>query len=453
MRTIHTLAKRYKQAQTRIALFFQSTPRRFLTMLVGCIILTMATCGIAITSASGMQENVQVVGHDTAPSIIAAEQIQACLASTDANGLDATLINAPQQSKQWDRYRAAMNCTHDALITASEQSNVNPAERQLIVHIDRLLGQYEYTMGQARDHVDGPLTSDQLFQQQILPASEALDTTTYARMNQRYQAHRAAINWQFPLLWLSFLLLLAALGATQWYLFRRTRRMINVGLAAATIVTVLALIYSASVLSASESRLQDAKQHSLDHINALWSARAIAYDMNALESLYMLHYGNAAQLAMDEQAFTGFAHNIVDIDPLQAVSHAEFHLAFGGYLGNELAHSTYPGERDATIKAVDAWAAYITIDSQMRDLMQASDSGQASSFNVRFLQDQSSLAFNQVDVAISQVIAIDQRHFDDQISGAQQALQLFPFMLITWLIVCSAACIFGMKLRLDDYAK
>ena len=438
--------------QTRIMDYFRVTPHRFMAILVGCILLAILAFGVTFTTFSGIHASVQAVGRDTAPSIIAAEQIQACLASADANGLNATLINAPQQSKQWERYRDNMNCAHSSLITASQNMATGNPDRSFLFTIESSLGAYEYSMGQARDHVDGPLTSDLLFQQQISPASNSLDTSTYARLKQLYDQHHALIDWQIPLVWFCFLLLLGALGASQWYLFRRTRRMITIGFAVASVGTILVLIYSAVVLNTGEAQLRAAKQNSLDNINALWSAKAIAYDMNALESLYMLHYGDTTKLTKDEQSFTTFAQSIVNIDPLKAVTNAEYHQPFGGYLGNELSHISYPGERDAAIKAVDSWAAYSTIDTQMRDLMKASDSGQASYFNTRFLQDQSSLAFNQFDQAISRVIAIDQSHFDEQITSALNILQPFPFILTGWLVGCIIACISGMKPRMDEYA-
>jgi hypothetical protein len=411
----------------------------------------MLVFGVVFTTSSDLQGTVQAVGRESAPSIIAAEQIQACLASADANGLNATLIHASQASDQWNRYRKDMNCAHEALITASQDISYGNTQRAPISKIESTLGEYEYLMGQARDHVDGPIASDLLFQQEIRAASSSLNTSTYAQLNQLYQKHRASIGWQIPVVWLSFLLLIGALVAAQWYLFRRTRRMINIGFAVASALTILVLIFSAIVLNTGEAQLQAAKQHSLDNIDALWSAKAIAYDMNALESLYMMHYGDAAKLTADEQSFSQFAMSIVNIDPLTAVTYAEYRKPFGGYLGEELAHVSYSGERDAAIKAVDAWAAYINIDSQMRDLMKASDAGQASYFNVHFLQDQSSLAFNQFDQAVSQVIAIDQRHFDDQITAAASTGQMLPLVLIAWLIGFILACAYGMKPRLDEY--
>jgi hypothetical protein len=443
--------KRYEQVPTRIVEYLRPTPHRFIVILVGCMLLSVLVFGVTYTTSSGIQRSVQAVGRDGAPSIIAAEQIQACLASADANGLNATLIHAPRASDQWNRYRKDMNCAHEALISASQDIAYGDTQRAPISKIESALGEYEYSMGQAIDHVDGPIASDQLFQQGIRPASSSLNSSTYARLNQIYEQHRASFGWQMPLVWMSFLVLLGALGAAQWYLVRRTRRMINIGFAVASALTILVLIVSTIVLNTGEAQLQAAKQHSLDNIDALWSAKAIAYDMNALESLYMLHYGDTAKLTADEQSFTKLAMSIVNIDPLKAVTNAEYQKPFGGYLGDELSHISYPGERDAAIKAVDAWAAYINIDDQMRDLMKAGNAGQASYFNVHFLQGQSSLAFNQFDQAISRVIAIDQRHFDEQISSTLSVLQILPGVLIAWLIGFNVACVYGMKPRLDEY--
>jgi hypothetical protein len=446
-----TQTKTYNQVRASILEYFRVTPHRFMAILVGCILLAILAFGVVFTTFSGIHGSVQTVGRDTHSSIIAAEQIQACLASADANGLNATLlqVQALPNSKQWDRYRSDMNCAHDQLITASQNVSTGNTDRNEIFKIESALGDYEYQMGQAGESAAGPIASDQRFQTDILPASSRLDSSTYERLNQLYRDHRSSVGWQMPLVWFCFLLLIGALGASQWYLFRRTRRVINVGFAVASVMTILVLIYSVIVLNAGEAQLQAAKQKSLDNINALWSAKAMAYDMNALESLYMIDNKN---LTKDEQTFSNFAHLIVNIDPLTAVTNAEYHNPFGGYLGNELSHISYPGERDAAVKAVDAWAAYINIDKQMRDLMQAGAPAQATYFNTRFLQDQSSLAFNQFDQAISRVIAIDQSHFDDQINSALGILQLFPFILIGWLVGLIVACVYGMKPRLDEYA-
>src|SRR5690348_1685837 len=441
----------YKQVPARVMGYVRLTPHRLFVILVGCVALSVLVFGVTFTTSNGIQSSVQTVGRDSAPSIIAAAQIQACLASADADGLNATLIHAPPASDPWNRYRKDMNCAHEALISASQDIAFGDTQRAPISKIESAQGEYEYLMGQAMDHVDGPIASDLLFQQEIRPASSSLNDSTYARLNQIYQAHRASFGWQMPLVWFSFLVLIGALGAVQWYLVRRTRRMINIGFAVATALTILMLIFSTLVLNTGEARLQSAKQHSLDNIKALWSAKAIAYDMNALESLYMLQYGDSAKLTGDEQTFTKFTASIVNIDPLTAVTNAEYQKPFGGYLGEELSHISYPGERDAAIKAVDAWAAYINIDSQMRDLMKAHNAGQASYFNVHFLQGQSSLAFNQFDQAISQVIAIDQRHFDEQISSALSVVQVLPVVLIAWLVGFILACVYGMKPRLDEY--
>src|SRR5215831_17856835 len=105
----------YKQLPTRIAGYFRPTSRRFVAILVGCDLLAVLVFCATFTTTSGIQQTGQAVGRDSAPSIIAAEQIQACLASADANGLNATLIHAPQESDPWSRYRKDMNCAHEAL--------------------------------------------------------------------------------------------------------------------------------------------------------------------------------------------------------------------------------------------------------------------------------------------------------------------------------------------------
>lgn len=134
-----TQVQRYRHISTSIMGYVRPTPHRFIVILVGCILLSVLVFGVTFTTSSGVQRSVQAVGRDSAPSLIAAEQIQACLASADADGLNATLIQAPPASDQWDRYRNDMNCAHDALISASQDLAYGDTQRAPISKIESAL--------------------------------------------------------------------------------------------------------------------------------------------------------------------------------------------------------------------------------------------------------------------------------------------------------------------------
>jgi hypothetical protein len=64
---------------------------------------------------------------------------------------------------------------------------------------------------------------------------------------------------------------------------------------------------------------------------------------------------------------------------------------------------------------------------------------------------QSDYAFAQFDAALGRVIAINQNHFNLQVSDAFGILRPYPLVLIGTLIALVLACVFGMKPRLEEY--
>lgn len=441
---------------TAIARLIGTTPRRMTTALVASIAAAILMAMVMFVGYASVQGTVQTVGKDAAPSVVAAEHIQALSADADASALNAVLTNDPATGPSWTQYRRDMNQAHDALITASQNITYGNEERGPILTLANSLSEYEYSMGQTLGKTPAAATGafttgHGLFQQDIRPASIALDHTNYAHLGQRYLAHRAAFGWQMALGWLSMLVLIGVLGAVQVFLFRHTHRLINPGFAAATGIALLLLVYMVVALNAGEAQLVAAKQNSFDSINALWSARAVAYGMNADESLYLLHNGNTAALTQDEADYTHYRQLMTAVDPQQAATDAQNGITFGGYLGDEMANITYPGERDAALAAIHAWTIYTGLDAQMRQLLAQGQYQQAMAIDLGTHAGQSDWAFAQFDSALGQVIAINQSHFDQQVRDAIGVLRPVPFVLGGALLAIILASVFGMKPRLEEY--
>jgi hypothetical protein len=204
-------------------------------------------------------------------------------------------------------------------------------------------------------------------------------------------------------------------------------------------------------LNTGELQLAMAKQQSFDSINTLWSVRAVAYLMNADESLYLLDAHDPQSLATVEADFTHYEQQIVAVDPQQALKDANKGVPFGGYLGEKLAHTNYPGEGSALHEAIKTFALYISIDTQVRQLVAAGNVQQAQALVLGFNPDQGALTFTQFDSALWNAIDINQFQFDQQIDNASSSLSPVPFVLGFALLAIVVATIVGMKPRLDEY--
>jgi hypothetical protein len=434
-----------------------TTPRRMATLLGASLLAAALVAVIGFTTYASVNNIATVVGIDSAPSIVAADHLQALAASADANALNAVVTNSGPGTYSWSQYRKDMSAAYDELTTASQYTTYGFAQVGPIQTMESQLSDYDNVIGTleaqtAANLPSDPLAGHRIMSQTILPARSALVQTDYSHLNQNYTGYRNVIGLLMALVWLAFLLLVGVLVGTQVYLFRRTHRIINPGYAIATMIALGCMIFTLSAFNAGESQLAEAKQQSFDSINTLWSVRAIAFIMNADESLYLLDAQNPQVLAAVENEFTHYEQQIVAIDPEQAVNDAKTGIPFGGYLGDKLSHVTYNGEGAAVRAAIKTFANYIAIDKQVRQLLAAGNYQQAEALVLGFNPGQAALAFTQFDSALWNAIDINQFQFDQQINNAFGSLGPVPYVLGIALLLIIVATFIGMKRRLDEYA-
>jgi hypothetical protein len=411
---------------------------------------------VVFATYASINDTVTVAGKDAAPSIVAADHLQALAASADANALNAVVTHSAPDQYAWSQYRKDMRASYEELTTASQYTTYGFEQIGPIQTMESTLSAFDNVTGQlqvetAANLASNPLAGHTLLVQTILPAQGALVLTDSTHLNRQYAAHRAAIGRQMALVWVVFLLLLAILVGTQVYLFRHTHRMINLGYATATVITLGCMIYMLGAFNVSESQLAMAKQQSFDAINSLWTVRATAFLMNADESLYVLDAQDPQSLAAIETDFTQHQQQIISIDPQQALDDVKTGVAFHGFLGDRLSHTAYQGESAAFRAAIQTFANYVAIDSKVRQLLAAGNVQQAQALVLGFNPGQAALAFTQFDSAIWNAIDINQFQFDQQIGTADSSLGPLPYVLGIALTAIVVATIVGMKPRLDEY--
>lgn len=440
----------------RVTQLLSTTPRRMAAFLAASILAAILMSLIVFVTYASINDTVTLTGNNAAPSIVAADHLQALAASADANALNAVVTHSAPGDYAWSQYRKDMRASYEELTTASQYTTYGFEQVGPIQTMESRLSEFDNVMGQlqvqtAANLASNPIAGHTIMVQTILPTRLALVQTDYSHLNQQYAAHRDAIGQLMALVWIAFLVLLGVLVGTQVYLFRHTHRIINLGYAIATVITLGCMIFMLGAFNIGESQLAMAKQQSFDSVNTLWSVRANAFIMNADESLYLLNAHNPQTLAAVEDDFTHVQQQIVNIDPQQALENAKKGIPFGGYLGEQLSRSTYPGEGAAVREAIQTFANYIAIDKQVRQLLAAGNVQQAQALVLGFNPGQAALAFTQFDSAMWNAIDINQFQFDQQIDTALSSLGPVPYVLVLALLTMVAATIVGMKPRLDEY--
>jgi hypothetical protein len=216
----------------------------------------MALC--AFIAYLGTRQAIQTVGKDAVPSIVAAERIRATLADAHANAMNAVVSDEGENGPSLKKFRKDMDLVYVDLIVAAQNITYGDEESKPILMLMTKLGEYERVLGrvwvQSGDSAIATIiASNKLMREEILPAAVALDQVNFEHLTATYDAHRKnALTAALPFL-IFVLVALAVLVATQIYLYKKTRRILNPAMAAATMIAFVFAIYGAYSLKSAEA--------------------------------------------------------------------------------------------------------------------------------------------------------------------------------------------------------
>jgi hypothetical protein len=232
------------------------------------------------------------------------------------------------------------------------------------------------------------------------------------------------------------------------------RRTVNPALVAATVVALLLAGQYLSIVSDGAGFLRFAKQDAYTSLAALSSARAIGYDANADQSLYLLSRGE--QVYEDSFQKKMALLTSEPIAPLMAELQAPTARArFTGVLAVALNNARTQSERQPVLQALSSLAAYQEADARVRGLQRAGQRDEAAALSAGRGAQQAAGIFDQFDAAIGRAIAINQQAFDrniEQMLGRLGTGLLGADALATAAILLIALLAWlGLQPRIDEY--
>lgn len=427
----------------------KTAPQKIKALLVLCLVGTVLSIGTTFWIYSATRDVAQSVGKDTVPSIVAAKNIRVTLAAAHSNAMNAMVTKEKLGGKFWNLYRNDLNVLHSQLIESSKNITYGEEERIPIFTILSNISAYEYTVGGAvasgaEISVDQFMEANRLMQQKILPANTALGTVNLSQLDSIYESYTKNVNMVMMFMQLVGVVFLILLIVTQYFLFKKTHRVFNKGLLLATILFSFNLFYSTKALNSVKADLYSAKQEAFDSLNTLWSARAESYNAKALQSLYLLHNGTGIVQTADTINFN-LSENRMTGEGTSEENNSK------GFLTVALNNITFQAEEQAVKTASQQWAKYVEIDRQIRNLEYDSRHTEAIALFVGDGSGQSNYEFAKLDAALVETINVNQKAFDASIESAFRTLNMFPYITAAFLVIIIAACILGLKARIDEY--
>ena len=438
-----------------------STPKRLRVYVAVIGGLAALLLFLGEGTLAGARHANKTVGRDAAPSILAAQEINADLADLDANVGNLLLGNATHQAAASATIeKRRVNLTH-TLVDAASNITYGDEERGPITEIFDGLGRYLEQMTEARvrqERGDAPgalqtyRAATALVHDKLLPAAGRLDQANSRYLDAAYESERArgGVAEVFAL----FIggLLFVALVHAQSFLRSRMRRRVNLPLLGATAITAGFTLYLVAAMGGARDHLRVAKEDAFDTIHWLWKARAIAYDANGDESRYLLDRER-------QKAHEGaFAAKVAQLTSRPGASVAEAQAAaksktdIGGLFGKELSNITFKGELESVVDFIGAFAGYYAIDQKIRAAEAGGRHDAAVELAIGTRPDESNAAFDRFDQGLGKTIALNRKHFDAEVEEADASLRVATWVNPLVSIFIALLAWLGIRPRLREYA-
>ncbi|WP_088287821.1 hypothetical protein [Kineosporia sp. A_224] len=280
---------------SRLAGLLSGSPGR---LRIAAAVSALACLLLAVVGAAAMQYRANALeeARSHIAQVVRVQKAQADLVRADAAVTNGFLAGGLEPAALTADYDGAVAEAARLLVDASA---AQPDDAAKLAQANQLLADYTRQIAQARDNnrLGVPLGSGYLvlgsqtvLRDQLLPLLGGVVTDNGTKIDDAYSASSAA-TWWFTL---GVLVSGGVLVGTQVWLARRSHRVLNVGLVAASAAALLAIGSGAVVLSSTGRTAQDVRVTSYAATSALTTARAAAYSAKGLESLTLVKQGGGA---------------------------------------------------------------------------------------------------------------------------------------------------------------
>ncbi|MBV6697794.1 hypothetical protein [Kitasatospora aureofaciens] len=460
-----------------------STPRLVRALTGGCLAALALAGVVTATILGGARDGTDVIGHQAAPQVVRSADLYFALNDMDAQAANLLLFGADpdfatvrrQSLDTYDQRRAQVATD---LQRVAEATADDPAGRTAVQTVLSELGRYEALVARAQlldDQAHAPAgrppadaltayrAATDLLRQRLLPAADSVTAANSATVERRFTAERGDLGSGFWWILGTGVLALGALAGLQRLLAVRYQRLVNVPLAAATLLTVGGLVTGVVLLNRADHNLVVAKHDAYDSVIALSRARATAYDLNADESRFL---SDPARAAAYEQSYFDKTQTFARVNgttlpgyPAALAPLADRHRAdhtsvgFGGFLGDELRNITFAGEQDAAERVLATFQDYQRDDRKIRDLNAQGRLKEAIAYDTGTAAGESNADFARLAAALDDVQAVNQNAMDKAVATTDDDLDTITATMGAVLLAAALALTaVGVRSRLREYA-
>lgn len=372
-----------------------------------------------------------------------AANIYRSLADADAAAASGFLAGPQDSPEARERYAKDIEEASRLLVKAAANTDSSTKSGHEITTLNEELPSYTGLIERARANNRQGLPlggaylryANQKMAGELLPAAERLYTAETGRLDQDYDSARA---WPFFSLGIG-VLALAVLCWAQRRNYRRTNRVFNHGLLAATAASLVVLLWLAVGHSVARSDLADANTRGQQSLDVLNRARIDSLKARANENLTVVARG--AVLTADGKS------DKYETDYSTGMKSLGQELSKAAKIADDT-HDTAGSEPVANaVESVTEW------QSRHRTARKTDDSGDYNTALTQIIGSKNSTgeSFNRVDKALRQALAHEQDEFTRAAKDGRGALGGLPIGAAALAVLGAVAAIVGVNRRLSEF--
>lgn len=430
----------------RIRAAAATTPGRYRLWSVATAVLLLATAVAGWAAATAMRSGTDRIRNNAGPVLVATQQLVSSLAEADAAATAAFLSGRTEDPESRRLYEQALARANEqlqdvaALIGDDEGAHENLTT--LAVAVTRYAGLVE--AGRATNQAGVADASRYLVDALNLLATTVADdaarlTDATQRRFERDKDRRD--TGVLPAVALG-VITLAVLAVAQLWVFRQSRRLLNIPLAVATLLLVGVIGWLGVATLRSGNDIEQARADGYDSITLTSRIQTAAYRAKADETVALIT-GDATRRTSATAAAQAVLSNRATAAAVDAVRQGR-DPAVPGLLTDAAAEADSDRERAAVAEMLVRWQRYQDTAAQLRA---TADANQQRAIAV----GPGSATFNGFNFSVESVLSDNRSQFLDGLAAAADRMGNLTLGALFLPLVAAAGALGGFQLRINEY--
>lgn len=430
----------------RIRAAAATTPGRYRLWSVATAVLLLATAAAGWAASTALRSGTDRIRNNAGPVLVATQSLVSSLAEADAAATAAFLSGAQEDPESRRLYEQALARANEQIQEVSALIGDDDATHENLTSLSVAVTRYAGLVEAARatNQAGVPRASQYLVDAlDLLATTVATDATRLTEATQRrFERDEDRRDTGVLAAVALAVIALAVLVAAQRWVFRQSRRIVNVPLALATLLLVGAIGWLVAATFRSGSDIEQARADGYDSISLTSRIQTTAYRAKADETVALIT-GDASRRASAVSTAQTLLADRVSAAAVEAVRQGR-DPALSGLLTDAAAEADSDRERAAVAEMLVRWQRYQDTTAQLRA---TADPAQQRIIAV----GPGSATFNGFNFSVESVLSDNRSQFLDGLASAADRVGNLTLVALFLPLLAALGALGGFQLRINEY--